>query len=100
MEYYTYGSDTALRDRTAVELPPADLIEFDNLNHLVLAGLTVKSTRRASGARVVESPGENVRLLALRGHRLVRCTCLLLTQSGHARPELRFIPYGKFESAT
>jgi hypothetical protein len=60
MEYYTYGSDTALRDRTAVELPPADLIEFDNLNHLVLAGLTVKSTRRASGARVVESAGENV----------------------------------------
>jgi len=59
MEYYTYGSDTALRDRTAVELPPADLIEFDNLNHLVLAGLTVKSTRRASGARVVESAGEN-----------------------------------------
>ena len=28
-------------------------------------------------------------LLALSGHRLVRCTCLLLTQSGHLRPFTR-----------
>ncbi|MGB8071672.1 MAG: hypothetical protein WCF55_02265, partial [Pseudolabrys sp.] len=36
----------------AVGWPPTELSKSDDLNRLVLAGLTLKSTRRANGARV------------------------------------------------
>ena len=57
------------------ELSPATCMRGDFLNtdHI--------SIRRAAGRKRGQW-----RLLAQSGHRLVRCTCLLLTQSGQAPP--------------
>jgi hypothetical protein len=43
--------------------------------------LSARAQRRSLGGVRVAGPSEH-----LSGHRLVRCTCLLLTQSGHRRP--------------
>ena len=80
----TYVFDSEQKGRpqgSGIAWAPTDLSKFGDLNRLVLAGLTLKSTRRASGALVVRERGRECPLMAQSGHDVLHCTCLLLTQS-------------------
>ena len=56
----------------------------DKIAQLILADLH-SNLRGVAVHSVVRERGGECPVLALSGHRLVQCTCLLLTQSGHRR---------------
>ncbi|MGB9041842.1 MAG: hypothetical protein WCC81_05165, partial [Pseudolabrys sp.] len=54
-----------------------------NLKTAKALRLTIPQSLLATAGEIMSK--RNVRYLAHSGHRLLRCKCLLLTQSGHSR---------------